>query len=122
MVCLATWKDGSNKYLVAKMEHKLAMSDEEKYRCFIYERKSHLTGVTYYEIAQSGDATCNGIQSSSDGSKTMHLTRSKMFYFIQLCSNDKYLSVNIFLSFDIRNISIILKILRGVRLKFLSIC
>ncbi|XP_075218544.1 uncharacterized protein LOC142323154 [Lycorma delicatula] len=75
MLCLATWKDGSNKYLVAKMEHKLTMSDEEKYRCFIYDRINHSGGGTVYQIAQSGDATCNGIQNSVDGSKTMKLTR-----------------------------------------------
>lgn len=74
MVCLATWKDGSSKYLVAKMEHKLATSDEDRYRCFIYDHVIQ-DGVTVYRVAQSGDATCNGIQSSTDGSKMMRLTR-----------------------------------------------
>ncbi|XP_022186268.2 uncharacterized protein LOC111045223 isoform X2 [Nilaparvata lugens] len=73
MVCLATWKDGSDRFLVAKleMEHKLAAPDEDKYRCFLYERKFN----GEYDVAQSGDATCNGLQSTRDGSKTMTLSR-----------------------------------------------
>ncbi|RZF42351.1 hypothetical protein LSTR_LSTR004159 [Laodelphax striatellus] len=72
MVCLATWKDGNDRFLVARleMEHKLAAQDEDKFRCFLYTRN----GNGEYKVAQSGDATCNGLQSTNDGSKTMVLT------------------------------------------------
>lgn len=71
LVCLATWKDGSNRYLVGKLQNSMATSDEDRYRCFVYR---HVTSKEIvYEVAQSGDATCNGVPSAIDGSKTMKL-------------------------------------------------
>lgn len=41
----------------------------------MYERAPHhTTGRVTYNIAQSGDATCNGLQSATEGSRTMRLT------------------------------------------------
>ncbi|XP_041971043.1 uncharacterized protein LOC121727334 [Aricia agestis] len=76
--CLATWKEGSTRYLVGKISQanrrNTISTDEDSYRCFIYkgQRDRNMT----YVIAQSGDATCNGLSSPTDGSRTMKLTTS----------------------------------------------
>ncbi|KAF4519337.1 hypothetical protein B566_EDAN008259 [Ephemera danica] len=36
--CVATWKEGSARYLVGRLWHRHATSDEERYRCFVYEK------------------------------------------------------------------------------------
>jgi hypothetical protein len=78
-VCLASWKDGSTRYLVGTVHHAMVHSNEDRYRCFVYERsqgqgqEKHVT----YDVAQSGDATCNGLLSAKEGSRTMRLTKSK---------------------------------------------
>uniref|UniRef100_A0A1B6EC96 Ig-like domain-containing protein n=1 Tax=Clastoptera arizonana TaxID=38151 RepID=A0A1B6EC96_9HEMI len=76
LVCLAWWKDGSTKYLVGQLQHKMATSDEDRYRCFVYEMKysNHGKGISY-DVAQSGDATCSGLLSPTEGSRTMKLTK-----------------------------------------------
>lgn len=38
LTCLATWKDGNSRYLVGLVSHHHAVSNEERYRCFVYER------------------------------------------------------------------------------------
>uniref|UniRef100_A0A6M2DED8 Putative conserved secreted protein n=1 Tax=Xenopsylla cheopis TaxID=163159 RepID=A0A6M2DED8_XENCH len=80
LVCLASFKEGSIKYLVGKITQVNRRIDtsthEETYRCFVY-KKSHSMGRVSYEIAQSADATCNGLTSMQniiEGSKTMRLT------------------------------------------------
>lgn len=94
--CLATWKEGSSRYLVGKIHHNHATSNEDRYRCFVYE-KSILPGVSAtgelngeglyhtiearddgvdYRVAQSGDATCNGLFSPMEGSRTMTLRKA----------------------------------------------
>lgn len=75
--CLATWKDGRNKYLVGtlKLFGRSALGNEETYRCFMYEMKPHHQGRVVYELAQSGDPTCNGLTSVSEGSRTIKLTK-----------------------------------------------
>ncbi|KAI8433363.1 hypothetical protein MSG28_015404 [Choristoneura fumiferana] len=79
LVCLATWKEGSTRYLVGKISQvqrrNAVASDEDTYRCFIYKGQHSDKSMTYY-IAQSGDATCNGLSSPTDGSRTMRLTNS----------------------------------------------
>ncbi|GBP54054.1 hypothetical protein EVAR_85357_1 [Eumeta japonica] len=83
--CLATWKEGSLRFLVGKLHHNHATSNEDRYRCFVYERtnngmasggvvKESGDGVEY-RVAQSGDATCNGLFSATEGSRTMALKR-----------------------------------------------
>ncbi|XP_045457852.1 uncharacterized protein LOC123668102 [Melitaea cinxia] len=79
LVCLATWKEGSTRYLVGQISQvgriNTIASDEDTYRCFIYKGQ-HGDKSASYIIAQSGDATCNGLSSPSDGSRTMKLTTS----------------------------------------------
>ncbi|XP_023936992.2 uncharacterized protein LOC112045140 isoform X2 [Bicyclus anynana] len=79
LVCLAVWKEGSTRYLVGQISQvqrrNSIASDEDTYRCFIYKGQ-HSDKSTSYFIAQSGDATCNGLSSPTDGSRTMKLTTS----------------------------------------------
>lgn len=80
LVCLAIWKEGSTRYLVGKIlqsNRRRLTYDEDQYRCFIYQRGTD-HGQVIYNIAQSGDATCNGIQNAVEGSKTMKLTTGKL--------------------------------------------
>lgn len=39
-----------------------------------------------YRVAQSGDATCNGLFSATEGSRTMSLKRGKLFPMITKCT------------------------------------
>lgn len=77
LICLATWKEGSTRYLVgliSQVQRRNSIStDEDMYRCFVYKGQ-HADKTVTYTIAQSGDATCNGLTSSVDGSRTMKLT------------------------------------------------
>ncbi|KAH8369087.1 hypothetical protein KR009_000170 [Drosophila setifemur] len=83
LTCLATWKDGNSRYLVALVSHHHAISNEERYRCFVYEKISSLMGGpsmlsskdAEYKLAQSGDATCNGLDSAEVGSRIMSLRK-----------------------------------------------
>ena len=75
--CQASWRDGSFYYLVAKIHHAHALTDEEKYRCFIYEFTSKNKSSSSIQLAQSGDATCNGLQSPREGSRTLTLSIGK---------------------------------------------
>jgi len=70
--CLATWKEGAQHYLVGKLTHSLATTDEDEFRCFMYEMSSNKSIV---QVAQSGDASCTGLSSPTEGAKTMTLTR-----------------------------------------------
>ncbi|XP_022249821.1 uncharacterized protein LOC106466155 isoform X1 [Limulus polyphemus] len=47
-------------------------TDDDKFRCFVYDRIQDNSG---FRIAQSGDATCDGLFSAIEGSRTMKLTR-----------------------------------------------
>ncbi|KAJ1527276.1 hypothetical protein ONE63_008797 [Megalurothrips usitatus] len=109
MQCLATWKEGSARYLVGKVQHSHATSNEDRFRCFVYEqvsghsgnslnaglagmglglglpglgagtpgmRAAHDAGVIF-RVAQSGDATCNGLSSDMEGSRTMTLYKAE---------------------------------------------
>ncbi|XP_041976270.1 uncharacterized protein LOC121731032 isoform X2 [Aricia agestis] len=82
--CLATWKEGSLRFLVGKIHHNHATSNEDRYRCFVYEKTNAsgsnikeipTPGGVEYRVAQSGDATCNGLFSATEGSRTMALKR-----------------------------------------------
>ncbi|XP_011495489.1 PREDICTED: uncharacterized protein LOC105360309 [Ceratosolen solmsi marchali] len=106
--CLATWKEGSNRYLVGRLHNGHSLSNEDRYRCFVYERGGqNVAGLNraaaaalgiasildheiasaaagpipegspeIYKVAQSGDATCNGLFSPLEGSRTMTLTKA----------------------------------------------
>lgn len=54
LTCLATWKDGNSRYLVGLVSHHHAISNEERYRCFVYEKilppgKNGLTARLYID-------------------------------------------------------------------------
>ncbi|XP_011315373.1 uncharacterized protein [Fopius arisanus] len=74
--CLATWKDGRNRYLVGtlKLFGRNAVTNEETFRCFLYEKNTHHRDVTYV-LAQSGDSTCSALNSVAEGSRTIKLTK-----------------------------------------------
>ncbi|XP_018562626.1 uncharacterized protein LOC108904516 [Anoplophora glabripennis] len=76
LVCLATWKEGSTRYLMGKISqgNRRSASDEAQYRCFIYQRSTE-NGKTIYNVAESADATCTGLDATAlEGSRTMKLT------------------------------------------------
>lgn len=53
------------------------------FRCFVYKGNHH-NGKFTYDIAQSGDATCNGLLSTAEGSKTLKLTTGMLRYMCLL--------------------------------------
>lgn len=79
MECLATWKEGSTQYLVARLNGTATLNDESRYRCFVYAKSGNST----WNLAQSGDASCNGLTSATDGAKTLRMTQSEYinYYF-----------------------------------------
>ncbi|ERL94204.1 hypothetical protein D910_11485 [Dendroctonus ponderosae] len=78
--CLASWKEGSVRYLVGQIHHHHVTSNEDRFRCFVYEKTTpsseNAEGIDY-RVAQSGDATCNGLFSATEGSRTMTLRRAQ---------------------------------------------
>ncbi|XP_050434639.1 uncharacterized protein LOC126841905 isoform X2 [Adelges cooleyi] len=80
--CIAGWKEGSYRFLVGRVHHSngIPMSTEDRFRCFIYERTTTQRqlkgpGEIEYKVAQSGDATCSGLFSPLEGSRTMILKK-----------------------------------------------
>ncbi|XP_055525511.1 uncharacterized protein LOC129718605 isoform X2 [Wyeomyia smithii] len=81
LTCLAWWKDGNSRYLVGLVSHYHATSNEDRFRCFVYEKISGSGAANAdaeYKLAQSGDATCNGLESAEVGSRIMTLRRAPM--------------------------------------------
>lgn len=81
LTCLAWWKDGNSRYLVGLVSHYHATSNEDRFRCFVYEKISGSGAANAdaeYKLAQSGDATCNGLESAEVGSRIMTLKRAPM--------------------------------------------
>ncbi|XP_050546944.1 uncharacterized protein LOC126908689 [Daktulosphaira vitifoliae] len=83
--CIAGWKEGSYRFLVGRVHHSngIPMSTEDRFRCFIYERTTTQRQVKggsdiEYRVAQSGDATCSGLFSPLEGSRTMILKKETM--------------------------------------------
>ncbi|XP_014204767.1 uncharacterized protein LOC106636780 [Copidosoma floridanum] len=72
--CLAVWKDGRNMYLLGTL--KVAGSEEETFRCFLYE-KIHRDKKIGYLISQSGDPSCNGLTSVTEGAPTFNFTKEE---------------------------------------------
>lgn len=82
LTCLAAWKDGNSRYLIGLVSHHHAISNEERFRCFVYEKilppgaiSSSSKIDAEYKLAQSGDATCNGLDSAEVGSRIMTLRK-----------------------------------------------
>ncbi|CAL4099935.1 unnamed protein product, partial [Meganyctiphanes norvegica] len=69
--CLASWKEGSNHYLVGKIDDLHAKTEEDRYCCFIYKKPHHADDQATWNVAQSADITCQGLISAHEGSKTM---------------------------------------------------
>ena len=59
------------------MSHAHASDDEDRFRCFVFEFDNPFVPSEGLQLAQSGDATCNGLFSPNEGSRTMKLTRGK---------------------------------------------
>ncbi|XP_055612727.1 uncharacterized protein LOC129759337 isoform X2 [Uranotaenia lowii] len=81
LTCLAWWKDGNSRYLVGLVSHHHATTNEDRFRCFVYEKISGSGAANAdaeYKLAQSGDATCNGLESAEVGSRIMTLKRAPM--------------------------------------------
>ncbi|XP_053667250.1 uncharacterized protein LOC128716355 [Anopheles marshallii] len=76
LTCLAWWKDGNSRYLVGLVSHHHATSNEERFRCFVYEKLSGSDAE--YKLAQSGDATCNGLENAEVGSRIMTLKKAPL--------------------------------------------
>ncbi|GFV90078.1 uncharacterized protein TNCV_4377941 [Trichonephila clavipes] len=78
LTCTAVWKEGSAHYLVGKIStkknYKQSFTDENAYRCFVFD---FLTDKGVIQMSQSADATCDGLVSPWEGSRTMRLTKSK---------------------------------------------
>jgi hypothetical protein len=85
---------------MGRLQHQGATSDEDRYRCFVYEKiqpppSSSLSSLLLpggsgsppapaerhrpvtILLAQSGDATCSGLTSPTEGSRTLKLTKGK---------------------------------------------
>jgi len=74
--CLAQWKEGSHNYLLGKLRRdRTIVTNEESYRCFIFERTKN--GHLGYNVAISGDATCTGLSSPTEGERTLTFTKGK---------------------------------------------
>lgn len=74
LVCLGKWREGSNNYLVGKSDNPRATSDEDRYQCFVFKEWSKGNNRGYH-VAQSGDATCNGLYSIYGGSMRLVMQR-----------------------------------------------
>ena len=99
MACLATWKEGNRKYLVAMMNHSHVYNDESRYRCFIYQKQrgnmgrhvadgsevsskngnKNISGGSAVRInmAMSAQASCLGLWNVHEGYKTFELKKRK---------------------------------------------
>ena len=84
MSCLAQWKEGSSRYLVAMMNHSHVYTDEARYRCFVFQKQqpggkrgssSSSKGETVFKMAQSNQASCLGLWSVDEGYKTFTLKK-----------------------------------------------
>ena len=76
MECLGMWKEGSARYLVTRRVSPGVTRHEDAFRCFIYERaKPQEQALLDYHLAESAEATCSGLFSTSDGSTRLSLRR-----------------------------------------------
>lgn len=76
--CIGHWKEGSTRYFVGRLEGRRAVTDEDRYRCFAWERVRDNKDPLDYRMAQSGDATCNGVFSAYDGAKNLRISKGKL--------------------------------------------
>ena len=84
MACLATWKEGNSRYLVAQMNHSHVYTDEARYRCFVYQKIPGDELQPVYKMAQSSFASCLGLWNVYEGYKTFTMKKRKKFLFLNL--------------------------------------
>lgn len=81
LTCLGVWKDGSMNYGLGRLRlFGRTSTNEEAYRCFIFEKTK--TGHNGYNVAISGDATCTGVSSATEGARALVLTKGRYLYAI----------------------------------------
>ncbi|UXI17920.1 hypothetical protein NH340_JMT03863 [Sarcoptes scabiei] len=74
--CIAEWREGTNRYLVGKLEHRSSSTTyEDQFRCFVIE-KNNTDRVESYNVGQSGDASCEALFTPRDGSRTFKLRKA----------------------------------------------
>ena len=81
--CIATWTEGSKKYLVAEMNREHVYSDESKYRCFVYEKTGKGDNKTV-KMAQSLSASCQGLWSPTEGYRTFDMKKGNKVIKVKL--------------------------------------
>ncbi|XP_063861468.1 uncharacterized protein LOC135101443 isoform X3 [Scylla paramamosain] len=77
--CIGHWKEGSTRYFVGRLKGRRAVTDEDRYRCFAWERVRSDKDPLDYRMAQSGDATCNGVFSAYDGAKNLRISKARSY-------------------------------------------
>lgn len=77
MACLATWKEGSSRYLVSILNDSHVYTDEARYRCFVYQKVHNDDGEETFKMAQNLYATCLGLWNVNEGHKTFTMTKCK---------------------------------------------
>lgn len=74
LTCLAGWKEGSKHYLVGSLHRQHVYTDEQRYRCFVYEY--HGKGsARVLRMAESVSATCKGLWSPLEGFRTFEISK-----------------------------------------------
>lgn len=106
--CLATWREGSSRFLLGLIKYNHPASFEERFRCFVYDKarkygpgsslrsygSTNVTDNATLRLAQSGDATCNGL-SLNEFSRMMTLRKSK-FTFTTFSTSSRSFSLELF--------------------------
>ena len=77
--CIASWKEGSKKYLVAELNREHMYSDESKFKCFVYERVGKGEEGKAVRMAQSESATCSGLWSAHEGFRTFDMEPGRYY-------------------------------------------
>ena len=80
--CIASWKEGSKKYLVAELNREHMYSDESKFKCFVYERVGKGEEGKAVRMAQSESATCSGLWSAHEGFRTFDMEPGRYYLTI----------------------------------------
>jgi len=74
LTCLAGWKDGSLHYLVGAIDRQYVYTDEQRYRCFVYQYNGK-GEKRIIKMAESGSATCRGLWSPQEGARVFEIKK-----------------------------------------------
>ncbi|XP_043212045.1 uncharacterized protein LOC122376299 isoform X2 [Amphibalanus amphitrite] len=77
LTCLATWRNHDTHFMFGKLNSVKTKTDADRYRCFIYQPFDLGGGQQGFHVVQSGDSTCQGLQSVHVGHKVMNLTNER---------------------------------------------